>query len=74
MQCFNYFSFCTPLIMEPTVRINVVWELTIPGAKGPPHLKLIFVVAGSQRSQPVYLLSLTEAKSPTDSHHPPAAY
>jgi hypothetical protein len=26
-----YFSFCTPLIMEPTV----------PGAKGPPHLKLI---------------------------------
>jgi hypothetical protein len=33
--------FCTLLIMEPTVQISVLWEPTIPEAKGHPHLKLI---------------------------------
>jgi hypothetical protein len=36
MQCFNYFSFCTPLIMEQWSGLGC-----IVGANGPPYLKLI---------------------------------
>jgi hypothetical protein len=50
--------FCTPLVMESTVWISVLWELMVPAGNTITHryisqlsLKAYLFVAGIQRTQ-----------------------